>query len=329
VSRPGDLDPYEHDPLRWGVSMAQHADLMLACLDAIGTRSVVEIGAYAGDLTRVLTSWAEGAEARVIAVDPAPRDELVALAEHSPVLELVRDTSLAALQRLPVPDALIIDGDHNYHTVGGELAAVEGRVGDRVWPLLLFHDVGWPHGRRDDYFDPTVIPPEARHPVVGDRGGIRPGDPGVVPDGLPYPRSAASEGGPRNGVLSAVEDFVAGHPDLRLLVVPGFFGFGLVWDRRAPWAPAIDELVATQPRQLLERLEANRLHHIAEEQALRVALWKLQERQARQEALLRRLLHSSAFALAERLSRLRVRIGIAGHEGPITKAELRRRLNEE
>jgi hypothetical protein len=324
-----EFDPYLHDPSRWGVSMAHHRGLLLECLDAVGARSVVEIGAYAGDLTRVLAAWAQDVGARVIAVDPAPHDDLVSLADRSPAVELIRDTSLGALPTVPQPDAVIIDGDHNYYTVGAELTALATRADGGPWPLLLFHDVGWPHGRRDDYFDPGQIPADARQPLVGTGAGIRPDNPGVAADGLPYPRSAAREGGPRNGVLSAIEDFVSEHPELELAVVPAFFGFGVAWDRRAPWASRVAELLAAYDRQpLLEQLEANRVHHIAEAHALRVALWNLEERQARREALLRRLLDSRAFALAERLSRLRVRIGIARHAEPITKEELQRDLEE-
>ena len=56
---------------------------------------------------------------------------------------------------------------------------------------------------------------------------------------------------------------------------------------------------------VLERLEANRVHHLAQAHARLVELWAERERRARQEAVLRRLLESSAFAVAERLSRLR------------------------
>ena len=37
-------------------------------------------------------------------------------------------------------------------------------------PLLLFHDVCWPHGRRDDYFAPEPIPERYRQPRRGRRG---------------------------------------------------------------------------------------------------------------------------------------------------------------
>jgi hypothetical protein len=321
------FDPYAHDPLRWGASMAHHAELLLACLDATGAQVVTEIGAYAGDLTRIVLRWAGGVGARVTAVDPAPQAELVALAEEHTSLELIRQTSFEALPSLDLGGVVIIDGDHNYYTVTRELELIARRTSLAALPLLLFHDVGWPHGRRDDYFDPAQIPDDYRHPVVGERAGIAPDDPGVRADGLPYHRSAAREGGPRNGVLTAVEDFVAGTDALKLAVVPAFFGFGAVWHIDAPWAERVGEALAPYDRHpLIARLEANRVYHVAGEHALRVELWRLRERQARQEAVLRRLLESSAFEVAERLSKLRVRARVAPQQSAISREQLRRAL---
>ena len=190
------LDPYSSDPDRWGTSMAQAAELMLPCLDAAGVKSVVEVGAFAGDLTRVLVDWAETAGARVAAVDPSPQPGLVALARERPDLELIRKTSLDALPALPaLPDAVVINGDHNYFTVSEELRMIGERAPAADLPLLLFHDVCWPHGRRDDYFAPESIPERHRRPLAGGAGGLVPGDPGLRLGGLPYPRSAAQEGG--------------------------------------------------------------------------------------------------------------------------------------
>src|SRR4051812_36202116 len=196
--------------------MAQMTELMLPCLDAVGARSVVEVGAFAGDLTRVLVQWAAASGARVVAIDPEPQDALVELDRERDELELIRETSLEALPRIPLPDAIVIDGDHNYYTVSQELKRIGERAQGRDLPLLLFHDVCWPHGRRDDYFAAEEIPDDFRQPMADDQGGIFPGDPGLVPGGLPYPRSAAREGGPRNGVLTAAEDFVADREGLRL-----------------------------------------------------------------------------------------------------------------
>ena len=323
------VDPYLNDPTRWAHSMAHHAELMLPCLDAVGARSVAEVGAFAGDLTRLLAEWAAGSGARVSAIDPAPEPALVALADERPEVELVRETSLEALPRMEMPDVVVIDGDHNWHTVTEELRVIDERAGGPGMPLLILHDVCWPHARRDDYFDVAQIPEERRHPVAGEGNGIFPGEPGVRAGGLPYPRSAAREGGPRNGVLTAAEDFVEGREELRLVVVPAFFGFGAIWHRDAPWAGEVAAILEPWDRNpVLERLEQNRIHHLATSHVRQAEIWKLEERLARRDRVLRRLLESSAFALAERLSLLRKRAGIAPAQSAVSRDEIRRTLED-
>lgn len=309
--------------------MAQMAELMLACLDAAGASSVMEVGAFAGDLTRVLSEWAAGTGARITAIDPAPQDGLVELAAERPELELVRETSLEALTRLPTPDAVVIDGDHNYYTVSEELKRISERARDSRLPLVLMHDVCWPHGRRDDYFDIEQIPEEFRHPQSDGRGGIFPGQAGLVPRGLPYPRSAEREGGSQNGVLTAAEDFVAADEELQLAVVPMFFGFGAIWHRGAPWADRVAAILAPWDRNpVLERLEGNRVYHLATAHERLAEIWAMRERLARQEQVLRRLIESSAFGVAERLSRMRVRAGVAPDQSVVSKEEIRRVLED-
>ena len=323
------LDPFRNDPERWGVSMAQSAELMLPCLDAAGVRSIVEVGAFAGDLTEVLVEWAQRSGARVAAIDPSPQPGLVRLAEERPELELIRETSLAALPELPeLPDAIVIDGDHNFWTVREELRLIGERAPGAELPLLLFHDVCWPHGRRDDYFDAGQIPEDYRVPPIGSRGGIVPGEPGIAAGGLPYPRSAEREGGTHNGVLTAIEDFVAGRERLRLVVVPVFFGFGVVWHEDAPWSAELARILDPWDRNpILERLEGNRVHHLARSHAHLVELWAERERRSQQEAVLRRLLESSAFSVAEQLSLLRVKAGVATEHSVVSKEEVRRVLD--
>src|SRR5919201_953586 len=297
-----EFDPYANEPAHWGASLLNDAELLIACLEAARARSVVEVGAYAGDLTGLLLQWAEPAGARVWAIDPAPQKELIALDEGRDDLELVRAPSHEALRTIPPADAVIIDGDHNYHTVSEELRIIAERS-ERL-PLLLFHDVCWPHGRRDDYFAPDRIPAEHRQPT-SDGGCLFPGEPGIRSGGLPYRWPAAREGGPRNGVLTAVEDFVASRGGLRLAVVPAFFGLGVLWQLDAPWSGNVAAVVDPWDRNpLLERLEANRVLHLA-------SSLHAHQRAGRQEAVLRRLLESRAFAIAEWISRLRPRAGIA------------------
>jgi SAM-dependent methyltransferase len=319
-----DLDPYLHDPERWGVSMGQMTEILVPCLDGAQAKSVLEVGAFAGDLTRILVAWAARVGARVSAVDPAPQPALVELAHNHPQLELVRETSLEALPHLPLPDAIVIDGDHNYHTVSRELELIGGRAPGAKLPLLLFHDVCWPHGRRDDYFDPGRIPGDARHPTVGDAGGISPGNPDVDPRGLPYPKSAAREGGPENGVLTAIEDFVGAREQVRLVVIPTFFGLGVAWHTARPYSETLAALLDPLDRHpVLARLEANRVDQLSRRHRLQTELWEREQQLTRQRAVLDRLLHSSAFALAERLSRLRAGAGIAADTPTVSREAIR------
>lgn len=319
------IDPHQHDPDGWGHSLANLAELLVGCLDAAGARSVMEVGAYAGDLTQLLLEWAAQRDATVTAVDPAPQAALARLERERPDLHLIREPSIEALQRAELPDAIVVDGDHNYWTVSEELRIIGQRAPDTL-PLLLFHDVSWPHARRDAYYTPDTIPDEHRQPTVPN-GGLAPDEPGTRPGGLPYPWPAVREGGARNGVLTAIEDFVAGRDGVRLVVVNAFFGFGAVWSLDAPYAAALAELLDPWDRNpLLARLEDNRVHLLARMHEHQVHATVGERRNARTDATLRRLLDSRSFAIAERLAGWRRR----GTPDPdaVTREEIRRALVE-
>jgi len=318
-------DPY--DLGRTGYSLANNRELVLRCLEARGARSVVEIGAEHGLFTAELLTWAAD-RVSVTAIDPAPQPELVALAEQEEALTLVRSPSSEAIPGLPPFDAYIVDGDHNYHTVSLELEAINARSEDE-FPLILLHDVSWPHARRDTYYAPDRIPPERRQPIAH-HAWISPWSHGLSEGtGLEYEAVATTEGGARNGVLTAVEDFVAREPGLRFARVPAFFGLGVIWATAAAWADdvaAVVEPFADDP--VLERLEGNRVTHLLERQRLgrpdaagaSPELAAAQARIAELELELRSLLDSRSFALAERVSSLR------GSDG-VSRARLRALLD--
>lgn len=301
-----------YDPGQWGYSMANFAELMLPVLEAAGARTVAEVGAFAGDLTEVLVEWAEPLGGRVAAIDPLPQPALEDLAERRPELELIRATSAEAFSEMEMPDAIVIDGDHNYHTVTEELETIAGRGAGAALPLLLFHDVCWPHGRRDSYYAPDRVPEDERGGIVADTT-IFPGEPGTGGGGLPYPWTAAREGGPRNGVLTAIEDFAATRPGVRVAVMPMFFGFGVAWHEDAPWAEAVAALVEPwDGNPILTRLEANRVFHLANQMRTQMYLegvqaqaLSLRNRVAELEAMLRGIRSSRVFAAASRATSLR------------------------
>jgi Methyltransferase domain len=318
-----DYDPMATDPGRWGHSLGNLGELLFACLDAAAPRSLVEVGAYAGDVTQMLVQWAAGTSAEtLVSIDPEPQPALVALAEEHPELVLVRQTSTDALPALAPADAYIIDGDHNFHTVSEELRLIDAAAPGRL-PLLLCHDVCWPHARRDSYYTPEAIPPEHRQPIAPG-AYLFPGVSGVHDGGLIYKFPARDEGGPRNGVLAAIEDFVDGRDEIRFAVIPAFFGLGILWARDAGYADALEAIVRPWDRNpVLERLEANRVLHLAARQRDQARAAWCAEESSRKDALLRKLLQSGTFALAVALSRLR-----QGGEPAFSKEEIRRLLPE-
>jgi hypothetical protein len=172
-----------------------------------------------------------------------------------------RALSVDVLGDLAPIDVALIDGDHNWYTVFTELnllADVAHRARAPM-PVMVLHDVGWPYGRRDLYYDPSNIPAEHRQPWR--RAGIRRGEQRLVGGGLNSNLANAElEGGARNGVMTAVEDFVAARDQaLRLVVLPILFGLAImVSEERLAAQPALaaelDRLESPGGKDMLLRL---------------------------------------------------------------------------
>jgi hypothetical protein len=161
-------------------------------------------------------------------------------------------------------DAYVIDGDHNHWTVLNELRAAyaEGRA-----PLTILHDVAWPCARRDQYYAPHSIPEDARLPYSYEKGRDPESSELVEVGGFQAEFEfavALEEGGERNGVLTAVEDFLSGRPDLEYRQVNAVFGVGYVYPADAPYAARLRELLDPwHGSQLLARIERNRVRMFA------------------------------------------------------------------
>jgi hypothetical protein len=163
------------------------------------------------------------------------------------------------LPHLAPVDLALIDGDHNWYTVSHELQLLEAAAvrADLPGPVFVLHDVGWPYGRRDGYYAADGIPDEFRQP--SDRKGMARGEPGLLPTGglNTHMWNAVSEGGPRNGVRTALEDFVAAaERPFRHVVVDLYVGLALAADtRRLAEQPAVaaffDELETDAGRERL------------------------------------------------------------------------------
>ena len=171
-----------------------------------GYKSFCEIGASLGGATDKLLA-ADGI--RLTVIDPCLDADLCAKYGSDQRITLCRGLSLEEIPKLPGPfDCILIDGDHNWFTVFNELKAIEERGLLNNGGTIFFHDVGWPYGRRDLYYQPETIPAAFRHPYA--RKGIVHGKSELSPDGGQNAAfcNAEMEGGEKNGVLTAVEDFL-------------------------------------------------------------------------------------------------------------------------
>ena len=299
-------------PQDWDFTLLPFAALIKRLLEAVGPSAVVEVGADRGDFTAELLDWAAGHGARVSAIDPEPAPELLELAGRRPELNLIRKPSPEALGEALPAGAIILDGDHNHWTLSAELRAIADRSAGAELPLLLLHDIGWPHSRRDTYYAPDRVPQEHRQPLAQD-ALVAPGNPGTASEGVRFEWAAEREGGPGNGILTAVEDFVAERGGLRLAVVPAFFGLGVLWAEDAPWAQGVAEVIAPwDGTPMLARLEEVRIAQVVN-----------RTRMNRQQELLRNMLNSRAFAIAERLARIR-----SGGSPPFSRERIRRALGD-
>jgi len=227
-------------------------DVIAPLIEAVHARRVIEIGALRGDTTvRMLQRL--GAEVELHVIDPMPQFDPAEHEQAFPGRYIFHlGISHDVLPTLPPADVALVDGDHNWFTVYHELRmlAATSRAADAPLPLLVMHDVGWPYGRRDLYYAPSRIPDEFRQPYR--QAGMRPGVSGLRPRGGMNLEldNAEHEGGPRNGVFTALEDFMAEHDrPLRLVVLPVYFGLAIVAEEEQIAAHA--ELGA-----ILDRFEA-------------------------------------------------------------------------
>lgn len=201
-------------------------------VEAIEGKRILEIGAEYGLSTKVLMDYVRKVDGHLHCIDPFPGfdvDEFVA--RHDGLLSFYEDTSLNAIPNIPEIDVALVDGDHNWYTVYNELKAIEASHGHdpAKLPLMFAHDIGWPYGRRDLYYDPSNIPEEFRQPYA--KQGMGPAKRELLPEGGMNASlcNAIVEGDARNGVLTGVEDYIKeSELELEFLNLPLYFGLGII-----------------------------------------------------------------------------------------------------
>lgn len=262
-------------------------DMVIApAFDAARPQVVVEVGSDHGFNTRNLAQWCFDNGAVLHVVDPQPKYDVDEWQErYGDTLVFHRSLSLNALDRIGPCDALLIDGDHNWYTVSGELELTDRHVrkAGAVFPLVFLHDVLWPYGRRDLYYDPETVPEAHRQPYA--RKGMRPESPDLLASGglNQHLCNGIYSNQLRNGVLTAVEDFLAERDGFEFEIVPAVHGLGiLVPHARLEQAPALRDVlgevrVTGRVGAVMEMLEGQRLDAEIRHEEVKVAGRELAE----------------------------------------------------
>lgn len=206
--------------------------ILLPVFQAARAKTVLEIGAEYGTSTNVLLKYVKQQGGHLHCIDPYPAFEAKQFAEQNrDHLSFYEDLSLNVIRKIPRVDVAMVDGDHNWYTVYNELRQLEEVHGadPLAQPVIFAHDLGWPYGRRDLYYNPDTIPAEFRQPYAN--LGILPNKSELVASGGMNCtlHNAIHEGGPRNGVLTGVEDYLAESKlDWHFLFLPMYFGLGIL-----------------------------------------------------------------------------------------------------
>jgi hypothetical protein len=200
----------------------------------------------------------------------APKQAFVDWGEGQFACPARRQEKPEAFGDLSGVDAWLVDGDHNWFTVYNELKQIEAACQRDGKPMLVFlHDINWP-ARPPRYVlcarpDPGGIPPRfrfrrRRHSRIS----------GLIPNrgfrGMGHFAFARHEGGPRNGVLTAVEDFLeevhGAGGNLAFCEIPAVFGLGVLFSMDAEWSNRLAEMIVPfHENRLLRTLEENRLRN--------------------------------------------------------------------
>ena len=195
-------------------------------------KTIVEIGAETGNNTSKLLEFCKQNDAKLHTIDPQPKFDVAEWkTRHGEHFVFHQSLSLNAIHKINKFDVVIIDGDHNWYTVLKELKLIEKHCKDiqQSFPLVMIHDIGWPYGRRDMYYNPENIPDAFRKPFK--QQGMYPGSAELLDEGGINPQifNAIYENTLQNGVLTAVEDFLKETDEkLEFINIPGLNGIGII-----------------------------------------------------------------------------------------------------
>lgn len=205
--------------------------IILPLFDKINAKTIVEVGCFDGVNTLKILDYCEKNDANLKSIDPTPSSKFpIEFFENNygDKFEFYNELSLERIPLLKNYDVILLDGDHNWYTVYNELKAIERNFNQYNFPIILLHDVAWPYGRRDSYYNPDNIPSEFINPYK--KAPILPGNEELSEYGMNGGVcNAIHENTPKNGVLTAIEDFLNDSKfNLNYFSLNIFHGLGII-----------------------------------------------------------------------------------------------------
>ena len=205
-------------------------EVILPIIEFNNSKKFVEIGSDTGINTNNILKYCVENNGHLISIDPKPNFDVNKLKQkYGEFFEFYQELSLDRLPVLKDYDSILIDGDHNWYTVFNELKIIESNFNQKNFPLIILHDVAWPYARRDLYYNPDTIPKEYLNAYS--KLGMHPDEEILLDEGGLNTRyfNAVKENTPKNGVLTAVEDFIDSTSlDLDFHILPIFNGLGII-----------------------------------------------------------------------------------------------------
>ena len=122
--------------------------------------------------------------------------------------DFIQDYTLNVLPNLNNYDAVFINDDPNWYTIYNELNFI--KKNNDEFPLVFICNNVFPHKRRDSYIDPNIIPDDFRNDFSKN---FEYGDISLCDDFY----HATEENTPKNGVLTAIEDFIAENQSINIM----------------------------------------------------------------------------------------------------------------
>ncbi|MDE3838795.1 class I SAM-dependent methyltransferase [Bacillus methanolicus] len=216
-------------------------------------KTIIEIGIDKGKNTTKLIDYCLMNGGKLISIDPKPVINVNLLEEKYKFFRCIKDLSLNALPTIKNFDAVLIDGDHNWYTVFNELKIIEkNSLIYKKFPLVFLHDTEWPYARRDMYYLPETIPSNFRKPYA--KKGIIAGQSELKDPKRELGKklinshlnNALFEGGEKNGVLTAIEDFIkSSSVPLSFCKIPTNNGLGILFQKNRQLESFIEGLTKT------------------------------------------------------------------------------------